>query len=70
MKNFITYIFEKNQDEEEIRKDIPGQLSLDMVYRRAEEARREEEAIKSKQAEEAAEDRELDRSMYRRSRRS
>ena len=70
MKNFITYIFEKNQDEEEIRKDIPGQLSLDMVYRRAEEARREEEAIKSKKAEEAAEDRELDRSMYRRSRRS
>lgn len=69
MKNFIQYIFEKNQDEEELRKDIPGQLSLDQVYQRAEETRREEESRKAKEAEEAAEDREIDRSMYRRSRR-
>jgi hypothetical protein len=68
MKQFIQYIFEKNREDEEVKKDIPGQLSLDQEYKRAEDAKREEEARRQKEQEEAAEDREIDRSMYRRSR--
>jgi hypothetical protein len=68
MKRFAEYISERNPEDEELRKDIPGQLSLDQEYKRAEDAKREEEARRQKEQEEAAEDREIDRSMYRRSR--
>lgn len=60
MKSFINYILEKKNEEENIP-DIPGQLSLGQEYERAEE-------LRAKQREEAAEDREFDRQMYRRPR--
>ena len=63
MKSFIKFISEKNEkkNEEENIPDIPGQLSLGQEYERAEE-------LRAKQREEAAEDREFDRQMYRRPR--
>jgi len=57
MKSFINYILEKKNEKEK--------LSLGQEYERAEQARKEAEELRAKQREEAAEDREIDRKMYR-----
>lgn len=67
MKTFKQYVFEKKNEEEPVL-DIPGQLSLGQEYEKAEEDRKKAEELRIKQAEEAAEDREIERGMYRRGR--